>query len=130
MTCRITVRWSDMDALGHVNNARYFTYLEEARLAWLESLPEPWFDDHSGPVVARAGCDFRVPISTTGTVEVSTRAASIGKSSLTLASEIAGPRPESIVYATAEVVLVWIDRRTGRPRTLPESVRASLGERE
>lgn len=118
-----------MDALGHVNNARFFTYLEEARLAWFESLAEPWFDDDSGPVVARAGCDFRVPLTRTGTIKVNTRASRIGGSSLTLASEITGAAADDTVYATAEVVLVWVDRRTGRPRALPDGVLASLGKR-
>lgn len=126
MTCRIQVRWSDMDALGHVNNARFFTYLEEARMAWLESLQDPWFDDDTGPVVARACCDFREPITRTVPITVSTRAGRVGNTSLTLVSEISDASGERR-YATGEVVLVWIDRRSGRSRPLPDAVRHSLG---
>lgn len=118
----IQVRWSDMDALGHVNNARYFTYLEEARLAWFESLPEPWYDDSSGPVVARAACDFRRPITGTGEIVVTTRLGPPGNSSITLYSDIAA-RHDGELYARAEVVLVWVDRRTGRSRSLPDAIR-------
>lgn len=125
ITCRVKVRWADMDALAHVNNARFFTYLEEARLAWMESLPEPWYDDTQGPVVARACCDFRQPITSTGTVLVKTRAGRLGNSSLTLVSEITDEAEETL-YAKAEVVLVWIDRTSGASVPLPDSVRDSL----
>lgn len=118
----IQVRWSDMDALGHVNNSRYFTYLEEARLAWFESLPEPWYDDDTGPVVARAACDFRRPINGTGELLVTTRLGRPGNTSITLYSEITDAGGET-VYATGEVVVVWIDRRTGRSCPLPDSIR-------
>lgn len=119
---RVAVRWSDMDALGHVNNSRYFTYLEEARLAWFESLPEPWYDDRRGPVVARASCDFKRPITGQGDVLVASRPGPAGNSSITLESEITDESGDR-VYAVAEVVLVWIDRDTGKPCPLPDSLR-------
>jgi acyl-CoA thioester hydrolase len=124
---RIAVRWSDMDALGHVNNSRYFTYLEEARLAWFESLPEPWYDDKKSPVVARASCDFRLPITENGTVLVTSRPGPPGNSSLTLHSEITDEADER-TFAVAEIVLVWIDRESGRACPLPEALRRLAGE--
>ncbi len=119
---RVAVRWSDMDALGHVNNSRYFTYLEEARLAWFESLPEPWYDARKGPVVARASCDFKAPITEGGTVLVTSRPGLPGNSSLTLHSKITDEAGTK-TFAVAEVVLVWIDRESGKPCPLPESLR-------
>ena len=38
----IPLRWSDLDAFNHVNNARYLTFLEQARIEWFESIGEPW----------------------------------------------------------------------------------------
>lgn len=127
LTCRIPVRWSDLDALGHVNNARYFTYLEEARLAWFDSLPEPWYDDETGPVVARACCDFRQPITGTGELIVKTKPGKPGRSSITLESAITDATGQK-VHATGEIVLVWVDRRTGRATALPASIRHLGGE--
>lgn len=126
---RVAVRWSDMDALGHVNNSRYFTYLEEARLAWFESLPEPWYDDRKGPVVARAACDFKLPITGTMNIVVTSRPGPPGNSSLTLYSDITDETGTQ-VFAVAEVVLVWIDRETGRPCGLPESLRRLASENQ
>lgn len=122
LTHVLRVRWSDMDALGHVNNARYFTYLEEARLGWFEALPEPWYDERSGPVVARASCDFSRPITTAGEVVVTTRPGKPGNSSIALHSEIQDAA-DGTLYARAEVVVVWVDRETGKARPLPDSVR-------
>ena len=44
------VRWRDLDAFNHVNNATFLTYLEEARLQWLESLDGEWLTHTSAPV--------------------------------------------------------------------------------
>ena len=41
----IALRWSDLDAFNHVNNARYLTFLEQARIEWFESIGEPWVTD-------------------------------------------------------------------------------------
>lgn len=123
MDCIVRVRWSDLDALGHVNNARFFTYLEEARLAWFETLKEPWYDEETGPVVARAACDFKRPINGTGEVRVRTRPRAPGNTSITLHSEIVSAEDGETVYGIGEVVLVWVNRRTGRPAPLPPFLR-------
>ena len=58
----IALRWSDLDAFNHVNNARYLTFLEQARIEWFESIGEPWVTDESAPVVASATLNFKRPI--------------------------------------------------------------------
>ena len=46
------VRWRDLDAFNHVNNSKYLSYLEEARLHWMIGVPGQGMDDHVAPVVA------------------------------------------------------------------------------
>ena len=46
------VRWRDLDAFNHVNNSSYLTFLEEARLQWLRTVPGEWFTEHAMPVMA------------------------------------------------------------------------------
>src|SRR5699024_8966001 len=58
----IEVRWRDLDAFNHVNNATYLTYLEQARLAWLKNVPGTWFDEHAMPVMAASHLNYRRPI--------------------------------------------------------------------
>src|SRR5665647_952353 len=57
-TMRIPIRWGDMDAMGHLNNASYFRYLETARIDWMYSIgckPDP---KGEGPVIVNAFCNF------------------------------------------------------------------------
>jgi len=61
---KIPVRWGDMDAMGHVNNAVYFRYMEQARIAWFETLvprAEAW--SAMSIVIVNASCTFRKPIN-------------------------------------------------------------------
>jgi len=48
----IALRWRDLDAFNHVNNSNYMTYLEEARIRWLESLDEEWVTEETAPLLA------------------------------------------------------------------------------
>src|SRR5690606_41378184 len=53
------VRWRDLDAFNHVNNSKYLSYLEEARLHWMMTVPGMGMDDHVAPVVAAAQLNYR-----------------------------------------------------------------------
>ena len=56
------VRWREMDALGHVNNAQYLSYVEETRVQWFNSLQNGWQEGNAAPIVAAIHVDFRKPI--------------------------------------------------------------------
>ena len=119
----LSVRWGDLDAYGHVNNANFLTYLEESRLRWFGTLPEPWYQEHSAPVLASSQLDFRRSIEWPEELIVELRATRVGNSSLTLAHRIVSARDTGTVYLDATSVLVWIDRATGRPVPLPDVIR-------
>ncbi|MEO8958770.1 MAG: acyl-CoA thioesterase [Rudaea sp.] len=55
----MTLRWRDLDAYNHVNTSTFLTYLEEARIAWLESLDSKWMGAQCAPVVAAAHLNYR-----------------------------------------------------------------------
>ena len=67
---RIPIRWGDMDAYGHVNNAVYFRYMEQARIDLLEALGVPIDTRVQGPVIVNAACTFLAPLNYPGEVEV------------------------------------------------------------
>ena len=121
---RIAVRWRDVDALRHVNNAVYATYLEEARDGWLE---QALGDDAAmwDYVLARVAIDFRSEV-TLGEEAVLARVslAGIGTSSLTLREEIR--KLDGTLAAEAESVIVAREAETGRSRPLTEAERAKL----
>jgi acyl-CoA thioester hydrolase len=121
---RIEVRWRDVDALRHVNNAVYATYLEEARDGWLEqALGENgamW--DY---VLARVAIDFRNEVGLDEEAVIArVTIVRIGTSSITLREEIV--KLEGTLAAQAESVIVARDRETGRSRPLTEAERARL----
>ena len=118
---RIEIRWRDLDALRHVNNAVYATYLEEARDEWFVRVLGPGgnFWDY---VLARVAIDFRRELTQDDdAVVVRTRLVRLGTSSLTLREEIV--TPDGTVAAEAESVLVARDPATGRSRPLTQAER-------
>ncbi len=121
----LSVRWGDLDAYGHVNNANFLTYLEESRLRWLGTLKEPWYQAHSAPVLASSQLDFRRSIEWPEELIVELRAARVGNTSLTFAHRIVSARDPATLYLDATSVLVWIDRSTGRPVPLPDFIRSA-----
>jgi len=120
----IEIRWRDVDAYLHVNNAVYATYLEECRDEWvaraLGNAGDPW-----NFVLARVAIDFRRELRLEDdAVVVSCRLDRIGTASVTLREEIRTRDGE--LAAESEAVLVARDRETGRSRPLTEAERGAL----
>ena len=126
---RVEIRWSDVDAYMHVNNAVYATYLEECRDEWVDralgELGDAW-----DFVLARVAIDFRRELRLEDEeVVVSCTLHRIGNSSVTLSEEIRTRDGE--LSAEAEAVLVARDRDLGRSRPLTEAEReAFVGARQ
>ncbi len=119
----IDVRWGDMDAFGHVNNAAYATYLEEARLRWFGTIEGGWFDQEFAPVLAAQGINYRLPIEWPAQIAVELTLERIGTTSLTLGMRIVSRNSPHAFHADGTNVLVWIDRKTGKPTPLPAHIR-------
>lgn len=117
----VSLRWSDLDAFNHVNNSRYLTFLEQARIEWFETLDEPWMDDHSAPVVASATLNFKRPIAYPAQVAVELFTDRLGTSSVVIGHRIVAA--DGTVHCDGQVVAVWVDRQTGKPTPLPPGVR-------
>lgn len=122
------VRWDDIDALGHVNNAKYLTYAQEARFHWsfyqfYERNETPYFIDM---VVARAEVDFVVPIYEGGLfVDVHIWVESVGTSSFVLNYEISS---KGVLHARLKSVQVAISLATKKSRPLTDTEREFLKE--
>ena len=119
----IALRWSDLDALNHVNNARYLTFLEQARIEWFDTVDEPWMTDEFGPVVATATLNFRRPIEYPASIAVELFTERLGNTSVTIGHRIVAA--DGTVHCDGHVVAVWVDRRSGKPVPLPAAVRRS-----
>ena len=122
----LPVRWGDMDVNAHVNNTRFFTYFESARLAWFEAMCPRDLRNGHGSVVAQATCNYRRSISYPETLRVNLYAGAPGRSSFTTYYDLLSEADQSIQYADGLAVMVWVDRATGKSLPLPDYIRAGL----
>ncbi|OVE86142.1 acyl-CoA thioesterase [Natronolimnobius baerhuensis] len=118
-TVEMPVRFRDLDPLNHVNNAVYVSYLESARVAYVEEVFESSLSDISF-VVANLEISYERPITMDDDPVIVLWTTDLGTSSCTMAYEI---RVDGDVAATAETVMVCTDLETGRPTPIPDSVR-------
>ena len=121
----IEVRFRDLDALGHVNNAVYLTYLESARIAYWMHVTRRSGLDALDMILARVEIDYRSPLSYGEQVDVTVRCASMRRSSFVL-EFTATERAAGRLVAEARKVLVHYDHAAARSNPLPAELRALL----
>lgn len=123
----VRVRWSDLDAFQHVNNAKTVTLLEEARIDWLFAEATRHGADKltEGIVVARLEVDYKRPIGFGLPVSVSMGLTALGQASMTVdyLVTIAGA-----IAVTGSSVLVPVDPVTFRPRRIDDREQAFLSQ--
>ena len=119
------VRWRDLDAFNHVNNSTYLSYLEEARLQWMLTVPGHGMDEHVAPVVAAAHLNYRRPIEWPNDVAIELFVERLGNTSVSIGHRIVAANDADVLYCDGHVVMVWIDRGSGRAAPLPAAVRRS-----
>lgn len=126
-TLDIEVRWRDLDAFNHVNNASYLGYIEEARVRWFKSLSEDWAGEQAAPILAAINVNYRKPVGWPETLRVELFAERIGNKSLTLGHRILSATLDDVLYVDGHTVLVWINS-DGHSVLLPDTVRHACGE--
>jgi acyl-CoA thioester hydrolase len=119
------IRFRDVDAMGHVNNAVYFTYLEQGRLAMWRTLTGARRIEDVRFILAHAECDYRIPIRLGDDVELEMTVGAIGRTSFGLDYRLV-ERQGDRLFATAKTVLVMYDYTQGRPMVIPDDVREML----
>ncbi len=118
--------WSHMDALGHINNSIYFTYCEQARIAWLEKIG---FGDalsgksKTGPVIINASCTYHKAVIYPCDLTVILYSDIPGRSSLMTYYEITDGK---ILYTTGSSKIVWVDYEREKSVQLPEKIKDLL----
>ncbi|MCX7071977.1 MAG: thioesterase family protein [Gammaproteobacteria bacterium] len=126
----LSVRWGDADMFGHVNNAKYFTYVESGRIDYLETLGavDGVRSDAGGSVIlASIGADFIAQVRYPAQLVVGTRITKIGRSSLGLLNGVF--LGEQLVLA-ARGTMVWFDYASQKAAPVPDHVRAAILARE
>jgi len=121
------VRWDDIDAFGHVNNAKYLTYIQEARFQWsfyqyAAKNEKPTLVEM---VVARNEIDYLVPIYEGGRFyDINLWVESIGNSSFALGYEVVGE--DGTIHAKVKSVQVAVSMETKKSRPLTDTEREFL----
>jgi acyl-CoA thioester hydrolase len=119
----ISVRWGDMDAFNHVNNAQYLSYLEEARVQWLASIPGMSMSGSISPVLVASNVNYRRPIEWPNEIAVELFIEKIGGSSVTMGHRMLSAADSTVLYSDGNVVMVWIDTQTGKSVPVPGAIR-------
>lgn len=123
------VRWGDMDALGHVNNARYLTFFETGRIAYFAGLGPDKRIAIEGvtPVLAHVEVDYLKPVEFPATLQVCVRVVRVGTTSLEWEHLVLDKASgEAVAMGRAVLVSFDFEKRTKAP--LPESVRRKIRE--
>ena len=121
----LVTRWGDMDALGHVNNTKFFTYDESARLEYFQRLmqDDPKFWKDYGMILAHIEADFLSQLKPPAELAIGFRISRLGRTSLrTEAAMFLGEAAVAITRA----IIVWFDYRASTPLPLPDAVRAKI----
>jgi acyl-CoA thioester hydrolase len=121
----VELRFRDIDAVGHVNNVVYLTYMETARIQWWIAVTGHRDFRNFGMILARTEIDYRAPASWGDALEVGVRCASLRRSSFVLEFRVAEP-DGGRVFADARKVLVHYDYDAGRSVPLPPGLREKL----
>lgn len=130
----ITVRWGEMDALGHVNNTVFYRYSEDGRLDYIGRIIADDGGDRPsrvgvGPILADLRCSFLQQLRFPASVEIATRTRAIGRSSLKIQQALFRVGEERPV-AVYEAVVVWFDYGAQKSVPVPDDVRERIREVE
>jgi len=127
---QVDIRWGDMDALGHVNNTKYFTFCESARIRYFESLAlnlKP--NINQGPTLAHANLNFRKQVHYPNKLDVGVKVSSIKTRSFQMDYGLFVADTETIV-AEGFSIIVWADYKLGKSADMPEIIRTAIEKLE
>ena len=119
----IPIRWGDMDAMGHLNNASYFRYLETVRIDWLTQLGCSPLPTGQGPVIINAFCSFYKQLEYPGDVLVKMYASDPGKTSFESWATMERVDMPGVVHAAGGATTVWVAFPAQKSVPLPDWLR-------
>jgi acyl-CoA thioester hydrolase len=122
----IPIRWGDMDAMQHVNNASYFRYFETVRIEWMHSIGAAPNPSGEGPVIVNAFCNFIKQLEYPGTVLARHYVANPGRSSFDTYLSLERTDDPGVVYSNGGATMVWVNFREQKAVPMPDRLRALL----
>ncbi|MEM8752275.1 MAG: thioesterase family protein [Pseudomonadota bacterium] len=122
----VTLRYSDQDAMGHVNNVAYAAFFEAGRMGLFTDLLAGMGDQRFNFVLASLTVDYLREMRFPGEVKVGGRLLRVGTKSITTGY---GAFLDGVCHATSTSVNVYFDPETRRSRAFPDQIREGLLKR-
>ena len=125
------IHWGEMDAFGHVNNARHFTWFESCRIAYFLRIGLRANGPSSfGPILAHIGCDYLSPIVYPARLVCGARVPRIGNTSFAMEYALWHSGDPAKLSARGESVIVLMDYEAGHKVPVTDALRRAIDEVE
>ena len=124
----VPVAWGDMDAFAHVNNTVYLRWFESGRIAYFRAvgIEGASNDAKVGPILARATCDYKIPVEFPDTVTIRARVSKLGNTSFTMSYQVASDVHGGRIAAQGEGIVVMFDYGAGVKVPIPDELRKRI----
>jgi acyl-CoA thioester hydrolase len=120
----VSLRFSDQDSMGHINNVAFAAYVEQARVAFINAFLRNW-GEGIDYILASVNIDYHREMYFPGTVDIGVRLIRIGTKSITTGY---GLFKDGTNVTTAGSVNVFFDTKNGMTIPIPDNLRAILGQ--
>ena len=124
----IAVRWGDMDAMGHVNNATYFRYMETARIDWFRSIGCVPDAHGEGPVIVNAFCNFYRQFEYPDEVLLKMYVSDPGRTTFESWATMEKVAEPGVVCAAGGATTIWVNFPQQKAVALPDWIRAIVSD--
>ena len=125
---RMPVRWGDMDAMGHVNNATYFRYMETARIDWFRSIGCVPDAQGEGPVIVNAFCNFYRQFEYPDDVLLKMYVSDPGRTTFESWATMEKVAEPGVVCAAGGATTIWVNFPQQKAVGLPDWIRAIVSD--
>ena len=117
------IRWGDMDAMNHLNNASYFRFLETCRIDWMYSINAVPKADGAGPVIVNAFCNFYTQLQYPNDVRIKMYVSDPGRTTFESWATMERADQPGKIYATGGATTIWVDFPTQKATAMPDWLR-------
>ena len=124
----IAVRWGAMDAMGHVNNATYFRYMETARIDWFRSIGCVPDAQGEGPVIVNAFCNFYRQFEYPDEVLLKMYVSDPGRTTFESWATMEKVAEPGVVCAAGGATTIWVNFPQQKAVGLPDWIRAIVSD--
>ena len=121
-----SVRWGDMDAMGHVNNTMYFKYMEHGRIEWLSEIGFLHLPNGQAPVIANAFCNFKRQLKYPDVVLMKLYVSNPARVTFDAWTTLERVEEPGVICAAGGATVLWIDTQREKAASLPEALRALI----